>query len=262
LPASSNPHSFPHVTRHYLRDRSLAAKHIPGLRLGDRLGTGRKFPVHLAEPRPSPAPTRKDLGRLNKNTPYVSYSTSTDISKFRSRGGKIIWYHGMSDPLPEVEAPSPTLTRSRLRMAARRKSWATAAADRAPTSSTCSPPGGVGRTRHRARPHYCLRHEFYRGTGDAQPATLPYPQGALCRPRGRRPCRCVQLRLRRNSLTVSGDEVSAPVCRRPRHHVSQIAGRGSNRTIPTEWLGRRPVRLLSVRVQAVTVTENCSCNAV
>jgi hypothetical protein len=67
---------------------------------------------------------------------------------------------------------------------------------------------------------------------------------------------------RRNSLTVSGDEVSAPVCRRPRDHVSQIAGRGSNRTIPTEWLGRRPVRLLSVRVQAVTVTENCSCNAV
>jgi feruloyl esterase len=45
----------------------------------------------------------KDMGRLNNNTPRVSYSISTDISKFRDRGGKIIWFHGASDPLPPVE---------------------------------------------------------------------------------------------------------------------------------------------------------------
>src|SRR5258708_25966532 len=43
------------------------------------------------------------MGRLNNNTPRVSYSISTDISKFRDRGGKIIWFHGASDPLPPVE---------------------------------------------------------------------------------------------------------------------------------------------------------------
>ena len=45
----------------------------------------------------------KDIGRLINNTPRVSYSISTDISKFRDRGGKIIWFHGVSDPLPPVE---------------------------------------------------------------------------------------------------------------------------------------------------------------
>ena len=32
--------------------------------------------------------------------PLVTYSTSLDISKFKNRGGKIIWYHGVSDPGP------------------------------------------------------------------------------------------------------------------------------------------------------------------
>jgi hypothetical protein len=45
----------------------------------------------------------KDMGRLSNNTPRVTYSVSTDISKFRDRGGKIIWFHGASDPLPPVE---------------------------------------------------------------------------------------------------------------------------------------------------------------
>jgi pimeloyl-ACP methyl ester carboxylesterase len=43
-----------------------------------------------------------DLGSLRKSSPLVSYSASTDISKFRDRGGKIIWYHGVSDPGPPV----------------------------------------------------------------------------------------------------------------------------------------------------------------
>jgi pimeloyl-ACP methyl ester carboxylesterase len=42
----------------------------------------------------------KDVARLNPSTPLVSYSTSLDISKFKNRGGKIIWYHGVSDPGP------------------------------------------------------------------------------------------------------------------------------------------------------------------
>jgi hypothetical protein len=68
----------------------------------------RNFPyIWLSPPDPGFNPLSfdfdKDLGRLNKNTPYVSYSTSTDISKFRDRGGKIIWYHGVSDPLPPVD---------------------------------------------------------------------------------------------------------------------------------------------------------------
>jgi Tannase and feruloyl esterase len=67
----------------------------------------RNFPyVWLTPPDPGFKPVRfdfdKDTARLNKSTPYVSYSTSTDISKFRDRGGKIIWYHGASDPLPPV----------------------------------------------------------------------------------------------------------------------------------------------------------------
>jgi Tannase and feruloyl esterase len=44
----------------------------------------------------------KDVARLNKETPLVTYSTSADIAKFKNRGGKIIWYHGSSDPGPPV----------------------------------------------------------------------------------------------------------------------------------------------------------------
>jgi hypothetical protein len=42
----------------------------------------------------------KDAANLNTSTPLVTYSTSLDVSKFKNRGGKIIWYHGVSDPGP------------------------------------------------------------------------------------------------------------------------------------------------------------------
>jgi pimeloyl-ACP methyl ester carboxylesterase len=42
----------------------------------------------------------KDINRLNTGTPLVTYSSSLDVSRFKSRGGKIIWYHGVSDPGP------------------------------------------------------------------------------------------------------------------------------------------------------------------
>jgi hypothetical protein len=43
-----------------------------------------------------------DLSRLTKDSIQVSYSNSLDIKKFVDRGGKIIWYHGASDPGPSV----------------------------------------------------------------------------------------------------------------------------------------------------------------
>jgi hypothetical protein len=46
----------------------------------------------------------KDLGRLNKDTPMVSFSASVDLATFKKRGGKIIWYHGVSDPGPPALA--------------------------------------------------------------------------------------------------------------------------------------------------------------
>jgi pimeloyl-ACP methyl ester carboxylesterase len=44
----------------------------------------------------------KDIANLRKESPLVATSTSIDISKFKNRGGKIIWYHGVSDPGPPV----------------------------------------------------------------------------------------------------------------------------------------------------------------
>jgi hypothetical protein len=44
----------------------------------------------------------KDIANLRKESPLIATSTSTDISKFKNRGGKIIWYHGVSDPGPPV----------------------------------------------------------------------------------------------------------------------------------------------------------------
>lgn len=71
------------------------------------LGLG-QIPYHWLSPaNPGADPLRfdfdKDIGNLNKSTPLVSFSASADISKFRDRGGKIIWYHGVSDPGPSVE---------------------------------------------------------------------------------------------------------------------------------------------------------------
>jgi Tannase and feruloyl esterase len=44
----------------------------------------------------------KDIANLRKESPLIATSMSTDISKFKDRGGKIIWYHGVSDPGPPV----------------------------------------------------------------------------------------------------------------------------------------------------------------
>jgi len=41
-----------------------------------------------------------DIARLNDQSPVVTYSTSLNIAEFKRRNGKIIWYHGLSDPGP------------------------------------------------------------------------------------------------------------------------------------------------------------------
>jgi hypothetical protein len=41
-----------------------------------------------------------DITRLNNQSPLITYSTSLDIKEFEQRHGKIIWYHGLSDPGP------------------------------------------------------------------------------------------------------------------------------------------------------------------
>jgi feruloyl esterase len=43
-----------------------------------------------------------DISRFNNASPVVTYSTSLDLKHFEERHGKIIWYHGTSDPGPSV----------------------------------------------------------------------------------------------------------------------------------------------------------------
>jgi feruloyl esterase len=43
-----------------------------------------------------------DLDLLSASSPVATNSSSLDISKFTKHGGKIIWYHGLSDPGPPV----------------------------------------------------------------------------------------------------------------------------------------------------------------
>jgi len=71
------------------------------------LGLGQIPYIWLSPANPGADPLRfdfdKDIGNLNKSTPMVTYSASTDLTKFKNRGGKIIWYHGVSDPGPPVQ---------------------------------------------------------------------------------------------------------------------------------------------------------------
>jgi hypothetical protein len=93
----------------------MAATGIPSRKIGTptappgdfTLGLGQIPYVWLSPANPGADPLRfdfdKDVGSLNKSTPLVTFSASTDITKFRDRGGKIIWYHGVSDPGPPVQ---------------------------------------------------------------------------------------------------------------------------------------------------------------
>jgi feruloyl esterase len=71
------------------------------------LGLGQIPYAWLSPPNPGADPLRfdfdKDIGSLNKSTPLVTFSASIDLARFKNRGGKIIWYHGVSDPGPPVQ---------------------------------------------------------------------------------------------------------------------------------------------------------------
>ena len=43
-----------------------------------------------------------DITRLNGQSPIVTSSTSLNLAEFKRRNGKIIWYHGLSDPGPSA----------------------------------------------------------------------------------------------------------------------------------------------------------------
>jgi hypothetical protein len=90
----------------------MAPTGIPSRKIGTPTSTPGDFALGLgqipyiwvspANPRMNPLSFSfdKDIGNLNKSTPLVTYSASTNISKFKNRGGKVIWYHGVSDPGP------------------------------------------------------------------------------------------------------------------------------------------------------------------
>jgi feruloyl esterase len=87
---------------------SSAATSLPG---DFNLGVGRAGFTYFTPPCPSCVTLDFDFSTLtltsgsnvytlNATSPYVSASTSLDISKFVNYGHKIIWYHGLSDPGP------------------------------------------------------------------------------------------------------------------------------------------------------------------
>jgi feruloyl esterase len=99
----------------YLYDGGfMAPTGIPSRKIGTpttppgdySLGLGQLPYIWIQPPDPSFDPLtfnfNSDLDRLNKDSVLVTYSTSLDINKFTRRGGKIIWYHGLSDPGPPV----------------------------------------------------------------------------------------------------------------------------------------------------------------
>ncbi len=93
----------------YMLPSGIAGRKIgtPTTAPGDySLGLGQLPYAWLLPPNPSFDPLAfnfdTDVAGLNPDTPVVTYSTSLDISKFKHHGGKIIWYHGLSDPGPPV----------------------------------------------------------------------------------------------------------------------------------------------------------------
>ena len=92
----------------------MAPSGIPSRKIGTptstpgdlALGLGQIPYLWISPPDPSFDPLSfnfdTDVARLTKESPLVTYSTSTDIKMFRHLGGKIIWYHGLSDPGPPV----------------------------------------------------------------------------------------------------------------------------------------------------------------
>jgi len=112
--AAVHPHPDNTVIGYPYDGGFMAPAGIPSRKIGTptstpgdfALGLGQLPYLWLSPARPSLNPLDfdwdTDVADLTPESPLVSYSTSLNIEKFRNRGGKIIWYHGLSDPGPSV----------------------------------------------------------------------------------------------------------------------------------------------------------------
>ncbi len=184
----------------------MAATGIPSRKIGTptsapgdfALGLGQISYIWMSPADPKFNPLRfdfdKDIANLNKGTPLVTYSASTDISKFKQRGGKIIWYHGVSDPGPPVHGTIAYYQE----LAARNRGLEADPGVRPAVPHSQHGPlqgrpgdrsvryadaaGRVGGTRHRAGSDHRHGHTLCLTADDAQQAALSLSAGgALCR---------------------------------------------------------------------------------
>src|SRR6266545_6903443 len=112
--AAVHPHPDNTVMGYPYDGGFMAPAGIPSRKIGTptstpgdfALGLGQIPYLWLSPARPSFNPLDfdwdTDVVDLTPESPLVSYSTYLNIEKFRNRGGKIIWYHGLSDPGPSV----------------------------------------------------------------------------------------------------------------------------------------------------------------
>ena len=205
----------------------MAATGIPSRKIGTptsapgdfALGLGQIPYIWMSPANPGSDPLRfdfdKDIANLNKSTPLVTYSASTDISKFKQRHGKIIWYHGVSDPGPPVHGTIAYYKELTARNGGLEETQEFARLFWSPTWARlqgragdrsvrhADTPGRLGRTGRGTEQDDRVGHPFHLATDDAQPAACPYPPGSTLRRCGRRRSRC------REQLCLHGAEVRA-----------------------------------------------------
>jgi hypothetical protein len=177
----------------------------------------------------------KDIANLNKSTPLVTYSASTDISKFKNRGGKIIWYHGLSDPGPPVLGTIEYYKQLAARAGGLAETKKFARLFLIPNMGHCS--GGpatdqfdmltplIAWVEQGIAPNRIRRlgHAFHRSADHAQQAALSLSgRGALHRPRRRRPWYGYQLCLRDAEVIEPAKDDSVLGIERP-HQFSAFA---------------------------------------
>ncbi|HEX9264765.1 MAG TPA: tannase/feruloyl esterase family alpha/beta hydrolase, partial [Candidatus Binatia bacterium] len=112
--AAVHPHPDNTVVGYPYDGGFMAPSGIPSRKIGTPTSTPGDFALGLGQipylwitpANPSLDPLSfnfdTDVADLTRESPLVSTSTSLNIEKFRNRGGKIIWYHGLSDPGPSV----------------------------------------------------------------------------------------------------------------------------------------------------------------
>jgi hypothetical protein len=113
--AVATPHATTKVQGYPYDGGYMTPSGIPGRKIGssptsapsDYALGGSQFPfAWISPPQPSlnalDFDFNTDLGELTLSNPVITYSTNTNIAPFIKKGGKAIWYHGLSDPGPPV----------------------------------------------------------------------------------------------------------------------------------------------------------------